>query len=251
MLDLTRLTDAERNVYLAVCKYYMAQFLPPAVKDKRKLSAPVDENHSLLAYSTTLIKPGYTAIFREIKPEERTALSEIPPGIYRGSVTDTRVEEKETKPPSRYTKATLNEDMTRIAKYVTDDEIKRLLLEKDKDKKGENGSIGTAATRSGIIDALIERKYLREEGKKLISTDLGRELYRILPDEIKRADLTAKWWAIQEDIRAGAKPPETLTENVLETIKTILSSEYPIVDRSVMTNHITRFWANVLYAAEI
>ena len=79
--------------------------------------------------------------------------------------------------------------MTRIAKYVTNKEIKQLLLEKDKDKKGENGSIGTSATRSTIIDNLIEKGYIREEGKKLISTELGRELYRILPDEIKKADM--------------------------------------------------------------
>ncbi len=52
----------------------------------------------------------------------------------------------------------MNEDMTRIAKYVTDPEVKKMLLEKDKDKKGENGSIGTSATRSTIIDSLITKK---------------------------------------------------------------------------------------------
>ena len=238
-VDLSKLTEEEKNVYLAICKYYMAQFLPKAVKDKRKLSVEVDEGHSLLAYSTKIIKPGYLAIFKDITPEEETELSQIPEGVYRGNIAGTRIEEKETKPPSRYTKATLNEDMTRIAKYVTDPQVKQLLIEKDKDKKGENGSIGTAATRSGIIDGLIEKKYLREEGKRLISTELGRELYRILPDEIKQADLTAKWWSIQEDIRSGAKTPEALTENVLETIKTVLNSAYPPINQAVMTNHIT------------
>lgn len=238
-VNLEKLTEEEKNVYLAICKYYMAQFLPKAKKDKRKLSVDLDEEHNLTAHSTKVLEKGYLAIFKEIKDEEETELCGIDEGTYEGKIISCEAEEKETKPPSRYTKATLNEDMTRIAKYVDDPEIKKLLLSKDRDKKGENGSIGTAATRSSIIDGLIEKKYLIEDGKRLISTPLGRELYRILPDEIKRPDLTAKWWAIQEDIKTGEKGAKALTDNVLETIKTILNNVYPSVDRSVMARHIT------------
>lgn len=233
-VDLSKLTEAEKNIYLAVCKYYMAQFLPKAVKDKTKLSVDIDENYSLVAHSIRVIKKGYTAIFKETKAEDKTVLSDIKDGVYDGVIMDAGSEEKETKPPSRYTKATLNEDMTRIAKYVTDEEVKKLLLAKDKDKKGENGSIGTSATRSGIIDSLIKKGYIKEQGKKLISTDLGRELYRILPDEIKKADMTGRWWAIQEDIRSGEKSYKALTQNVLETINKILKETYPKVDVKVM-----------------
>lgn len=245
-VDIAKLTERERNVYLAVCKYYMAQFLPKAVKEKTKLTAPLDNEYMLVAYSTKVIKKGYLAIFKDAKTEEATVLSTISDGIYQGNVSDVKYEEKETKPPSRYTKATLNEDMTRIAKYVTNKEIKQLLLEKDKDKKGENGSIGTSATRSTIIDNLIEKGYIREEGKKLISTELGRELYRILPDEIKKADMTAKWWAIQEDIRSGEKTYKALTDNVLETINTILHETYPPVKQEVVTKNVTSKFHEVI-----
>ncbi|MCD8390518.1 MAG: DNA topoisomerase [Firmicutes bacterium] len=236
-VNLERLTEEEKNVYLAVCKYYMAQFMPKAVKDKRKLTADADAAHDLIAHSSRTVDPGYLAIFKETKADEITPLSDIAAGTYVGEISDARAEEKETKPPSRYTKATLNEDMTRIAKYVTDPVIRQMLIDKDKDKKGENGSIGTSATRSGIIDGLIEKKYLKEDGKRLVSTELGRELYRILPDEIKQPDLTAKWWAIQEDIRSGEKTPKALTDNVLDTIKSVLHSAYPPINQNVMTNH--------------
>lgn len=245
-VDLSKLTEREKNVYLAICKYYMAQFLPKAVKKKTKLTVDINEEYALVAYSTEVLKKGYLAIFKDIKTEEATVLSEIADGTYEGDVTDVRVEEKETKPPSRYTKATLNEDMTRIAKYVTDAEIKKMLLEKDKDKKGENGSIGTSATRSTIIDSLIEKGYLREEGKRLISTELGRELYRILPDEIKKADMTARWWAIQEDIRTGEKSYTALTENVLDTIKKIITQTYPQINQAVMTKTVTSKFHDVI-----
>ena len=245
-VDLEKLTERERNVYLAVCKYYMAQFLPKAVKEKTKLTADIDSDYMLAAYSTRVIKKGYLAIFKDAKTDEATVLSDIADGTYSGNVSAVRSEEKETKPPSRYTKATLNEDMTRIAKYVTDKEIKKLLLEKDKDKKGENGSIGTSATRSTIIDSLIKKGYLYEKGKKLVSSELGRELYRILPDEIKKADMTAKWWAIQEDIRSGEKSYTALTDNVLDTIKEILTEKYPLVNQTVMTKTVSSKFHKVL-----
>lgn len=244
--DLQRLTERERNVYLAVCKYYMAQFLPKAEKDKTKLSVMLDNDYQLTAYSTKIISPGYLSIFKDIKKEEPTILSTIPDGTYSGAISDGSIEEKETKPPSRYTKASLNEDMTRIAKYVTDPEIKKLLELKDKDKKGENGSIGTSATRSSIIDGLVSKGYLAEQGKKLISTPLGRELYRILPDEIKKADMTAQWWVIQEDIRSGDKPYSTLAENVLSAINKIINSEYPKIDQSIATKTVTSKFNKVL-----
>lgn len=245
-VNLSRLTEQEKNVYLAICKYYMAQFLPKAVKEKTKLGADINDDYSLTAYSAKVLKKGYTAIFRETKSEETTVLSEIEDGTYEGYISNARSEEKETKPPSRYTKATLNEDMTRIAKYVTDEEVKKLLLEKDKDKKGENGSIGTSATRSNIIDSLIKKGYLTEQGKKLISTELGRELYRILPDEIKKADMTARWWAIQEDIRSGEKSCSALMQNVLGAINKILKGTYPLVDATVMSKSYSERFHTVL-----
>ena len=131
-VNLDKLSEAEKNVYLAVCKYYMAQFLPKAVKEKTKMTIELGGEYTLVAYSTVVLKKGYTAIFKDIKAEEVTELSTIADGMYSGTAIDARFEEKETKPPSRYTKATLNEDMTRIAKYVTDPEVKKMLLEKDK-----------------------------------------------------------------------------------------------------------------------
>lgn len=229
-VNLERLTDRERNVYLAVCKYYMAQFLPKAEKEKTRLAAEVDGDHELCASSSRTIRSGWLSIFKDIKREAPTALSAIPVGTYSARPAGGEVEEKETKPPARYTKATLNEDMTRIAKYVEDPRIKKLLELKDKDKKGENGSIGTSATRSSIIDGLVLKGYLAERGKTLISTPLGRELYRILPDEIKKADMTAEWWSIQEDIKNGSAGCETLTRNVLAMICNIIKNRYPQVN---------------------
>ena len=233
-LDLSALSVQEKNVYLAICKYYMAQFMPPAQKERTGLSATLADGGRLAASSTKILDPGYLAIFKEAEKEEVGPLSELPEGTHSGDIQSTTVEQKETKPPARYTKATLNEDMTRIAKYVDDVNIKQMLIDKDKDKKGENGSIGTAATRPSIIDNLVARGFLEEKGKKIISTPLAREFFRILPDELKKPDMTAYWWVVQEDIRGGNATPDKLTGNVLMMIDRILNTKYPTINASVL-----------------
>ena len=235
-VNLDKLSEAEKNVYLAICKYYIAQFMPKAKKEQTNLSIELDNGEAIKAVSTVIIEQGYRSIFNEAEKDKASNLSKIPEGIYSGKITDTDIAEKETKPPSRYTKASLNEDMTCISKYVKDPKIKQLLLSKDEGKEGERGSIGTSATRSGIIESLVKRGFLREDGKKVISTALGRELYRILPDEIKKADMTAEWWSIQEEIQNGTVNYNKLIDSVYDTIKHIVANvdNYPVVNSSII-----------------
>lgn len=235
-VNLDKLSEAEKNVYLAICKYYIAQFMPKAKKEQTNLSIELGNGEAIKAVSTVIIEQGYRSIFNEAEKDKASNLSKMPEGIYSGKITDTDIAEKETKPPSRYTKASLNEDMTCISKYVKDPKIKQLLLSKDEGKEGERGSIGTSATRSGIIESLVKRGFLREDGKKVISTALGRELYRILPDEIKKADMTAEWWSIQEEIQNGTVNYNKLIDSVYDTIKHIVANvdNYPVVNSSII-----------------
>lgn len=235
-VNLDKLSEAEKNVYLAICKYYIAQFMPKAKKEQTNLSIELGNGEAIKAVSTVIIEQGYRSIFNEAEKDKASNLSKIPEGIYSGKITDTDIAEKETKPPSRYTKASLNEDMTCISKYIKDPKIKQLLLSKDEGKEGERGSIGTSATRSGIIESLVKRGFLREDGKKVISTALGRELYRILPDEIKKADMTAEWWSIQEEIQNGTANYNKLIDSVYDTIKHIVANvdNYPVVNSSII-----------------
>ena len=235
-VNLDKLSEAEKNVYLAICKYYIAQFMPKAKKEQTNLSGELGNGEAIKAVSTVIIEQGYRSIFNEAEKDKASNLGKIPEGIYSGKITDTDIAEKETKPPSRYTKASLNEDMTCISKYVKDPKIKQLLLSKDEGKEGERGSIGTSATRSGIIESLVKRGFLREDGKKVISTALGRELYRILPDEIKKADMTAEWWSIQEEIQNGTVNYNKLIDSVYDTIKHIVTNidNYPVVNSSII-----------------
>lgn len=226
-VDISKMTDQERTVYLAIAKRYMLQFLPPAKKLRTTLIAPLPNNASIRATSTVVTSPGFYALENPDKKDTSSPLSQITAGMYSGVSHDAKIVEKETKPPARYTAASLEEDMSRIAKYVTDPEAKRMLIAKDRERTGENGSIGTTATREHIIKSLIKRELLRVEKKNVISTDKGRKLYDAMPDEFRLADTTAKWWAVQEDIKEGRATPDTLIHSVLDSVKGFLSSDIP------------------------
>ena len=115
--------------------------------------------------------------------------------------------------------------MSSIAKYVQHPTVKKLLLQKDQGKKGESGSIGTPATRHAIIGELIKAGYLYEEKKgkrtNLISTELGREFYDVLPDSVRKVDVSAKWWYEQQKIKEGEMTPEEMARDVLRTVQAL------------------------------
>lgn len=226
-LDLSKMNDKEQKVYREICIYYLIQFIRPVKKEITYIETDEQDGYKFKASLTKILDEGFKKYLDKDNNNEisESVLSKLKEGLYSGIVVENEIKEIETKPLARYTQASLIEDMTRISKYVDDPKIKEILKRKDKDKEGENGSIGTSATRASIIQNLIKRGYIKEEKDKVISTELGREYYNILPDEWKKADLTAKWWLIQEEIRDGKAEQSKLLDSILFDIKKILATK--------------------------
>ena len=93
--------------------------------------------------------------------------------------------EKHTSPPESFTDATLLAAMTGIARFVSDESIRKVLRDTD--------GLGTDATRAGIIDLLFKRNFLQRQGKKIIATDIGVALINALPLNATLPDMTAQW----------------------------------------------------------
>lgn len=222
--DIDSLPDDIRLVYLEVAKRYIIQFLPSVELTITQMIGLVDGG-TIEAESTEVVQKGFSQYY-PIQERKHSKLSNLAAGTYSCQLIGSRILEKQTAPPKRYTQATLITDMTSISKYVDDPEIKQILKEKDKGKKGENGSIGTPATRDKIIELLIKRGYIEDKGKYLISTQLGRDFYMLLPDDVKKADMTALWWSIQEDIKAGKASAEDMAQSVIESFKKHLKTDY-------------------------
>jgi len=231
--DMSGMTEKEKNVYKAIADRYIAQFLPKAKKLITEAKAEIENEGILKARAEVLIEKGFLEYLKDMEATEEQGekedsgkLSDIASGRYNEELQDPKVIEKETKPKPRYTEASLLSDMTSISKYVKDKELQEALRKKDEDKKDFNGSIGTPATQGKIIADLFKRGYLERKGKQVIATELAKEYLNALPEEMKTADMTAKWWLIQEQIKAGKETPETLINSVLESIKEIISKEY-------------------------
>jgi DNA topoisomerase-3 len=159
------LTDEEQKIYRLVAEGYVLQFLSPYVYDSTCIS--IESNG--LRFKTTIrcvVDGGWRAVLQEHSlPEDKQTW---PKSFNRGAsgiCTSILTDVHKSKPSPRYTLATLLEELCKVARHVTDPEIKKLLLQKDEDKKGEHGGIGTPATRASIIKSLFDRGYLTEKGK--------------------------------------------------------------------------------------
>lgn len=217
---VSKMTTEEAKVYTAICERYAMQFLPPAVYDVSESTADVDGG-SLVLTAKRLIDAGFKAVFGNVSDESDGADSDsenplVPEGSHTLDGISCAIDEKETTPPKPYTEGTLIADMASIAKYVKDSEIREILKRKDDGKKGEHGGIGTTATRSSIIEGLKTRGYLEERKGKVRATDKAKAFYALLPPEIRGADVTARWWLIQQDIADGKVDVNALQDSVIE-----------------------------------
>ncbi len=226
-IDLSKFTEEEKNVYVEIARRFLMQFAGPAEAERATLTIRLEKGRKAVAKSLLYSSLGWKALVKEQKPteEEKTFIrgDDETWFLTEGSLTN-----EKTKPAARYTEATLIADMTRISKYVDDPKIKELLLKKDEGKTGDKGSIGTSATRHIITADLIKEGYLEKtgkNGKQIKTTDKGKALYKLLPENCKTADITAEWFIIQEEITKGRKQVKDLTEKVMYQTKETMKND--------------------------
>lgn len=229
--NLDDLSEPERKIYLLIARAYIAQFWPKHEYDQTDIVLDV-EGYRFGVRSNITTKPGWLVLYKndvgneDLESNEDDLSQDIRAvkGGQGGNCTDATAEQMETKPRPLYTIATLLSDLTRIAKYVRDEHLRAVLVEKDKDKEGEHGGIGTPATRDTIIATLFERSYLVEKGKNIVSTPTAREFYDSLPDQAKFPDMTARWHEQQRAIQAGERDADSFVHELLDYVASEVQS---------------------------
>ncbi|HHN9152474.1 TPA: DNA topoisomerase 3 [Escherichia coli] len=208
--DINSLSTDERNVYLAIAQHYLVQFMPE--KTYQEVSVAIQcGDESFYARARKTIDSGFEAFLGaeatdEDESDNDDSAFELLCKIRTGETLTTKevtVNEKKTTPPPLFTEDTLLKALVRIADFVTDPTIKKILKEKDKGKEGEYGGIGTPATRAAILETLKRRNYITLEKGKLIPTDTGYALIDALPDIAVNPDMTALWAEKQTAIENG------------------------------------------------
>lgn len=201
------LSDIEQKLYVMVATAYIAQFYPPQTFLSTKITTSCD-NEIFITNGKVVLEQGWKSLYSKDKnledkndEEER----ELPPMSEGDNVAfvDGEVQTKTTKPPVRYTPATLLKAMKEIYNYVKDPALKNEL----KDCLG----IGTEATRAGIIQDLQDSNLLslqtapdkKGKGKVLIPQESAYALFNVLPDTLTYPDSTAVWENMLDQIKDG------------------------------------------------
>ncbi|ECP6374293.1 DNA topoisomerase III [Campylobacter jejuni] len=233
----SQLTQDELVVYNLIAKRFIIQFFHPREYQTNTINLEVNQRIFTATQNKTT-KNGFRSLWQNVDSEEEQENNENDINdlsiLKNGDIAKCsliQIEKKQTKPRPYYTMTTLLKDLNSVAKYVSDERIKKLLMEKDKDKKGESGGIGTPATRSNHIKTLIEREYIEvsKDKKQIIkSTKKGRDLIKLSPKSLITPDMTALWFEQQKMIEIS----ELRREQFLEEITKEVISEIQRIDKN-------------------
>jgi len=184
------LSEAEQKLYDLVVKRFMSVFYPSAEFLVTTRISRVEAHH-FKSVGKVLVNPGWQAIWGKEAEKEDDENAKTLVAVQLGEKPRTESAEAKglkTRPPARYSEATLLGAMEGAGKLVDDDELREAMQDK---------GLGTPATRAAIIEGLLNEKYMLREGRELIPTAKAFQLMTLLRglqvEELSRPELTGEW----------------------------------------------------------
>ena len=184
------LSEIEAKLYDMVVKRFIAVFFPSAefqVTTRISTVKKAGKEYSFQTNGKVMVKPGWLAVYGREAQEDDANLVAVKAGeLVRTENVD--VNALKTKPPARYTEATLLSAMEGAGKLIDDDELREAMQEK---------GLGTPATRAAIIEGLIYEKYIHREGRELVPGAKAFQLMTLLRgldiEDLTKPELTGNW----------------------------------------------------------
>ena len=200
---LEKMGDDDLRIYDMAVRRFLAVFHPEAVFENTRVETTVrpasggEEAHVFRTRGKLLLVAGWRGVYDEVAADARAegesrdedeGTDQQLPRLLEGEQVDTRTIEsarKETKPPRRYSDASLLGAMETAGKLVDDDELREAM---------KDSGIGTPATRAAIIERLITVGYLERDGRSLTATEKGLNVVRLLDGHaLTSPGLTGSW----------------------------------------------------------
>ena len=216
--DLSSLPTGERNILTLIVTRLICATAPAHKYEAVKLTG-LCNGTEFTATGRTVLEPGWKAYAKQFDKNMEKALPVVSVG--QTFTVSASKGEHFTSSPKPYTEDTLLSAMERAGNEDYDE---------DTEKKG----LGTPATRAATIENLVKNGYVERVDKQLKATDKGKELIKVVPDEIKSAKLTAEWESKLQQIEHGTYSTEKFMSEIQQFI-TDLCEKYGAVDRSVTT----------------
>jgi DNA topoisomerase-3 len=194
---LEKMSSDDLRIYDMVTRRFLAVFHPEAVFENTRVETTIGEGedgHVFRTRGKLLIVPGWRGVYDEVaadarpKGEEDEGADQQLPKLQDGETVETKRiagERKETKPPRRYSDASLLGAMETAGKLVDDEELREAMKE---------SGIGTPATRAAIIERLITVGYVERDARALVATEKGLNVIRLLDAHMLTSpELTGNW----------------------------------------------------------
>ncbi len=190
-VDLNKLSREERHIYDLVVRRFLAVLSAPFEYDEMQVRITVGK-HNFYTKGQAVKAAGWKTLYDsslsdedddgdDIRAQSLPALSQGAPAFPK----EVRLCAGKTTPPARYNEATLLTAMENPSGQVDDGSLRDALK--------TAGGLGTPATRADIIEKLFDSFCIERRGREIFPTSKGKQLIDIVPEDLKSAELTARW----------------------------------------------------------
>jgi DNA topoisomerase-3 len=218
------LEDMEAKVYDMIARRFVAVFHPSAEFDITTRISTV-AGHGFKTEGKVLTFPGWLAVYGKTGVEDENSDARTLPALDKADgepahakTLEAQLHEEATRPPPRYTEATLLSAMEGAGKLVEDEELAEAMKER---------GLGTPATRADTIDGLINTRYVERQQRELVPTPKAEQILQFLAavkaDVITSPDMTGEWEFKLRQMEHGKFPREKFMAEVVETTKAIVA----------------------------
>ncbi len=204
-VQLDHMTNEERKIYDMVVRRFLSVLYPPAVYEQVNMEGTA-AGETFAASGRIVKSAGWREVYEggwQDEEEEDSSdklkdqqLPELTEG-QKLTVESASLTNGKTKPPARFTEATLLGAMENPVHFMESHDKKAAKT------LGETGGLGTVATRADIIEKLFNSFMMEKRGNEIYITSKAKQLLELVPEELKKPELTADWEMKLSDIANG------------------------------------------------
>ena len=202
-VQLDHMTNEERKIYDMVVRRFLSVLYPPCVYEEVTMEAEA-AGHTFTAKGKLVKEAGWKAAyendFEEQEEKDGSLKDQKLPELKKGQclkIEKALIHTGKTKPPARFTEAALLGAMENPVKYMESRKAE------DVRTLGETGGLGTVATRADIIEKLFNSFLMEKKGQEIYLTSKAKQLLSLVPEDLRKPELTADWERKLSDISKG------------------------------------------------
>lgn len=213
-VQLDHMTNEERKIYDLVVRRFLSVLYPPFIYEQVSMEGRAG-GETFAASGKVVKSPGWKEVYENQNEEEETEDGELKdqrlPKLDKGqrlTIEKVSMTTGKTKPPARFTEATLLAAMENPVKFMEsgDRQAAKTL--------GETGGLGTVATRADIIEKLFNSFLMEKKGNEILITAKAKQLLELVPEDLRKPELTADWEMKLSNIAKGKMKQETFLREI-------------------------------------